>query len=151
MVTPATSSTARTSSRPCPSATPAFAAPSTSPGISSAIARNASPSDATTLRPRRPRRWMPVVPAWARVSLLARGLLGGHGSPLGTRARVRARFLVRDRGGANRVHADHAPRLVHHLEHVRQAPVRRADEPAVAIAVLSEVERDARDAAPAHL
>ncbi|MDT4813811.1 hypothetical protein FQZ97_468040 [compost metagenome] len=51
----------------------------------------------------------------------------------------------------DRGHADADARAVHHLEHVRQALVRLADQVADALAVVAEVQRGGSGAAPAHL
>ena len=51
----------------------------------------------------------------------------------------------------DRAHADADPRLVHHLEHVRQTVVRLADQVTDALAFFAEVQRGGGGAAPAHL
>ena len=84
-------------------------------------------------------------------NLRARGVLRRQRSPLRPGPRVLQRLEIGHRGRRDRLHPHHQARLVHHLEHVRDATVGLADEPAVTIAVLSEVERDARDTAPPHL
>ena len=51
----------------------------------------------------------------------------------------------------HRAHADADARLVHHVEHLRQALVRRADQFADAVAALAELEEGVDDAALAEL
>jgi hypothetical protein len=75
------------------------------------------------------------------------GILGAQRPALRALARVGHGLVVRDRRGGDAVHADHDPRLVHHLEHVADALVRLADQPAPAVAALAVRQRQ-RWAAP---
>src|SRR3569832_250021 len=66
-----------------------------------------------------------------------RALLRAERPALLALARVGMRLVVRARRGRDAVEADHDARLVHHLEHVANALVRLADEPAAAITALA--------------
>jgi hypothetical protein len=78
-------------------------------------------------------------------------VLGAQRPALRALARVGHGLVVGDRRGGDAVDADHDPGLVHHLEHVADALVRLADQPAAAVAALAERQRQAGQALPADL
>src|SRR5439155_20943800 len=78
-------------------------------------------------------------------------IAGAERPPLRPRARVLERLEIRRRRGGGRIQPEHQPRLVHHLEHVGDAALRLAYQPAVAGAALAEVQSDRGQSPPAHL
>jgi hypothetical protein len=83
--------------------------------------------------------------------LLRARIAGAGGAALAAVVGVAEGLVVGGGGGGHAVDADHDAGLVHHLEHVGEALVGLADQPAVAGALLAEVDDEAGQALPADL